>query len=59
MKRPTKDQHAQTRGAAHDQSDHQLTDEQLAHIKSFIAEVGGIENARQALLALAECQKAA
>lgn len=59
MKRPTKNQHTESGRAAHERGDHQLTDEQLASIKSFIEEVGGIENARQALLALAECQKAA
>lgn len=39
--------------------DHQLTAEQMAHIKKFIEQAGGIENARQALLALDQLQKAA
>jgi hypothetical protein len=57
MKHPTKNQ--PTTSAVEHHGDHQLTAEQMAHIKRFIEEVGGIENARQTLLALDELQKAA
>lgn len=59
MMHPNIDQQAADRPAHEHPCDHQLADEHVAAIKSFIDEVGGIENARQALLALAECQKAA
>lgn len=59
MKHPMTNPQTEPRRAAHEQCDHQLTDEQMASIKSFIEEVGGIENAHQALLALAEREKAA
>jgi hypothetical protein len=36
-----------------------LTDEQLAAVKQFVEEVGGIENARQAIAALKELKTAA
>jgi hypothetical protein len=58
MKLRITSEQAETRCAVQEQCQ-KLTDEQLANIKSFIAEVGGIENARQALLALAQCEKAA
>lgn len=36
-----------------------FTAEQIAHIKSFIEEVGGVENARAAIEALEEVRTAA
>ena len=57
MKHLTKDQ--PTTNASERSNDHQLTAEQVDQIKRFIEEAGGIENARQALVALAELQKAA
>ena len=40
-------------------NDGQLTDEQFAAIKEFVEQLGGIENARQAVAALKELGKAA
>ena len=37
----------------------QLTDEQLAAVKEFVAQVGGVENARRAIAAVKESKKAA
>jgi hypothetical protein len=59
MKHSAINQQTEPLGAALEQRDHQLTDEHLASIKAFVEEVGGVENARQALLALTEYQKAA
>jgi hypothetical protein len=59
MKQPTREQHLELARAVEAQANGQLSPEQLAHIKKFVETVGGIENARQALLALDELQKAA
>jgi hypothetical protein len=37
----------------------QLTEDQLAAIKEFVEQLGGIENARRAVAALQELKKAA
>jgi hypothetical protein len=38
---------------------HRLSDEQVAQVKKFIEEVGGIENARAAIEALDKLRRAA
>lgn len=37
----------------------ELSDDQLAAVKEFVEQVGGIENARQVIAALKELKKAA
>ena len=39
--------------------DHQLSDEQVAQVKRFIEQVGGVENARAAIEALEKLRQAA
>lgn len=59
MKHQTKDPEANT-GSADEQGDAgRFTAEQMAHIKNFIEEVGGVENARAAIAALEKLRTAA
>jgi hypothetical protein len=57
MKHPKREQQSTSAVERHD--DHQLTDEQVAQVKQFIEEVGGVENACAAIEALERLRQAA
>ena len=59
MKHQTKDQEAKTGSAVEHQDAGRFTADQMAHVKNFIQEVGGVENARAAIEALEKLRTAA
>ena len=59
MKHQSNDHEVKTGSAVEDHDVGQFTTEQIAHIKNFIEEVGGVENARGAIEALEKLRTAA
>ena len=59
MKHLANDHKANSSSTVEHQDTGRLTAEQMAYIKKFIKEAGGVENARRALLALDQIEKAA
>lgn len=57
MKHSKIEQKAST--AAEHRDDHQLSDEEVAQVKKFIEQVGGVENARAAIEALEKLRQVA
>lgn len=59
MKHQTKDHEVKAGSAVEDHDVGRFTAEQIGHIKRFIEEVGGVENARAAIEALEKLRTAA